>query len=144
MRTLGFTGTRHGMKVAQEKALRRLVFDYAPDWVGHGDCTGADAEFHGIVRDMAPGAWIVGHPGMDSRGNSPSRAFCEVDSVSPVLPYLARDKIIAEEYDVLFATPDGFVERRRSGTWATVRMARRITKPIRIVYPDGTVVSENL
>jgi hypothetical protein len=144
MKSLGFTGTRRGMTAAQEANLCQLVHDYAPDIARHGDCIGADAEFHTIVRLMAEGAFIIGHPGMDSRGLSPSRAFCEVDEAMEVLPYLARDKIIVNCVDMMFATPEGFLERTRSGTWATIRMARGVNKPLRIVYPDGTVKSENL
>lgn len=140
---LGFTGSRTGMTLDQAIVVEDLVVGFGPKWVYHGDCKGSDATFHHIVRLAAPKAGIVAHPGMDSRGNSPTRAFCEADQVMSVLPYLERDRIIVEQSDMVIATPNGHKEIRRSGTWATIRMARRARKPLRIVYPDGTIASEN-
>jgi predicted Rossmann fold nucleotide-binding protein DprA/Smf involved in DNA uptake len=42
------------------------------------------------------------------------------------------------ETGVLVAMPDG-PEELRSGTWATVRYARKQGKDGRIIYPDGLV-----
>ena len=27
----------------------------------------------------------------------------------------------------------------RSGTWSTIRYAKKVDKPVKIVYPDGTI-----
>jgi predicted Rossmann fold nucleotide-binding protein DprA/Smf involved in DNA uptake len=35
-------------------------------------------------------------------------------------------------------------EELRSGTWATVRYARRIGRPITLLFPDGGVLREGL
>lgn len=58
------------------------------------------------------------------------------------LPYLARNCVIVDEADILLACPKG-PEEQRSGTWATVRYARKQNKRIVIVYPDGTITTEN-
>jgi hypothetical protein len=42
---------------------------------------------------------------------------------------------------MLAACPKG-PEERRSGTWATVRYARKTGKPVVIFWPDGTVTEE--
>lgn len=34
-------------------------------------------------------------------------------------------------------------EQLRSGTWSTIRYARRVDIPRVIVYPDGSIVKEN-
>jgi len=45
------------------------------------------------------------------------------------------------ECDVLIAAPGEFVERKRgSGTWGTVRYARKLGRPLVIIWPDGVVV----
>jgi hypothetical protein len=38
---------------------------------------------------------------------------------------------------VVIACPFERTEQQRSGTWATVRMARKAGKPLVIVYPQG-------
>jgi hypothetical protein len=53
-----------------------------------------------------------------------------------------RNHRIVDMTRVLVACPDG-EERQHSGTWATVRYARKRGKWIIIVYPDGTVREEN-
>jgi hypothetical protein len=38
----------------------------------------------------------------------------------------------------MIATPKGFTEEARGGTWFTIRYARSKNKPLIIVYPDGS------
>jgi len=42
--------------------------------------------------------------------------------------------------DPLIAASANAVEHLQSGTWSTVRYARRSGRPISIIRPDGTVV----
>jgi Pyruvate/2-oxoacid:ferredoxin oxidoreductase gamma subunit len=144
---VGFTGTRKGMTDEQKAAVANLLSLLHPTEVHHGDCKGADADFNNLVRKKWLSgqflARIVAHPGMNSKGLSPSRAYCDVDVECMTFPYLSRDMDIVLVCDELIATPAEFKEQRRGGTWATIRMARRSGKPIRIVYPDGNVKREN-
>lgn len=134
--TLGFTGTQHGMTSRQLKAVRRLL--YKCDVLHLGDCIGADAQAH--EEALHAGARTVGHPPTDSG----KRAFLEYDEEHEPKPFLKRDDdIVAEGVDGLIAAPHGFVEERRSGTWATVRRARKAKRCIWIVLPDGNVRKEN-
>ena len=55
----------------------------------------------------------------------------------PAKDYLVRNHDIVDVCDVLVATPGQKEEQIRSGTWATIRYARKIRKQIIIVYPDG-------
>jgi predicted Rossmann fold nucleotide-binding protein DprA/Smf involved in DNA uptake len=41
----------------------------------------------------------------------------------------------------MIATPHSYVEIGRSGTWATVRYARKAGKPIYLILPDGLLGS---
>ena len=54
-------------------------------------------------------------------------------------PYLSRNKDIVRETDMLIATPAEAEEQRRSGTWSTIRFARKLGKPVFVIWPDGTV-----
>lgn len=53
-------------------------------------------------------------------------------------PYLERNAAIVQSTLELIATPGETVEQVRSGTWATIRQARRRRRPTTIVWPDGT------
>jgi hypothetical protein len=55
-RHIGFTGTRHGMTPAQRHAVSQLIAELAAGaafTAHHGDCVGADAEFHDLCRSTA-------------------------------------------------------------------------------------------
>lgn len=125
----GFTGTQQNMTLAQYGVVRDVLTNGA---LHHGDCIGSDALAHQIGR--LNGLWIVGHP----PDNDTKRAFCDFDEVRNPLPYIKRDHEIVDESELLIATPGQFIEQLRSGTWATIRYARKIDRPRLIVYPDGT------
>lgn len=140
--TIGFTGTRHGMTADQEFVITELVLEDGalpgtPSIARHGDCVGADVQFHRICRD-AGSIWIVGHP----PDNDSQRAFCEFDEIMPPKPYIARNHTIVDNCDVLIAAPHQRKEIRRSGTWATIRYARKQDRQLYIVLPQGKVIQE--
>lgn len=132
---IGFTGTQEGMTEKQIDAISVFLLDYEVQEFHHGDCVGADNDAHIITRIQAPAAKIVVHPPL----NESKRAFCRADAVLPAKPYLDRNHDIVDAVEVMFATPKEKVEQVRSGTWATIRYARKQGKPLYIVYPDGTV-----
>ena len=128
---IGFTGTRKGMTQAQRKRLA-MIFQ-AAEGIIHGDCVGADAQAHIIARTL--GLELLMRP-CDITSH---RAFSEQGKVvADPAPPLERNKLIVDDCDVLIACPDG-PERRRSGTWSTVRYARQLKKPGLIIMPDGTM-----
>ncbi len=130
---VGFTGTRQGLAPKQRDALRELLVGLSPTELHHGDCAGADAECHSIARrDLA--CRIVVHP----PSSIALRAFCSGDHLFPARSYLTRNQDIVDACDVLIACPEG-AERKGSGTWATVRMARKGAKQVYIVWSDGRV-----
>ena len=53
-------------------------------------------------------------------------------------PYLERNKDIVDETGLLIATPKG-EEIVRSGTWSTIRYARKNHKKIIIIMPNGNL-----
>ncbi|MFQ5741967.1 MAG: hypothetical protein ACE5HV_00080 [Acidobacteriota bacterium] len=130
---LGFTGTQRGLDSFQWSKVRAYVHGLAPEECHHGDCIGADAEFHGICRGFK--FKIIVHPPLKRI----KRAFCKGDETLPALPYLERNRAIVDECDELLACPYERREQLRSGTWATIRYARKTGKPVRIIYPDGFI-----
>jgi hypothetical protein len=133
MSAAGFTGTRKGMTHVQAVTLAREMQTFAPSILHHGECIGADQQAHNIGRLLD--VRIHGWPQDTYEG---LRAFCDVDVRHPAMPPLTRNRRIVDQCDTLFAAPDG-PERQRSGTWSTVRYARKLGKPVVIVSPDGGV-----
>lgn len=129
---VGFTGTRKGMTEEQKDALMRvLCFHGGVDGeLHHGDCTGADAEANEIAGLL--GWQTVVHPPLNER----HRAFCGADRILPSKDYLDRNKDIVEATSILIAAPQG-KEVKRSGTWSTVRFARKRGRKVIIITPEG-------
>lgn len=123
---VGFTGTQVGMTDAQVRALSEWIDTSDIAEVHHGDCVGADQQFHEIVRLLKPDAKIHIHPPT----NSSKRAFCSGDVLDPPRDYLDRNQDIVDACDTLLATPKEMTEQLRSGTWATIRRARKAGKTI--------------
>ncbi len=141
---IGFTGTSDGMTEAQQ----RVVFNFLRWWVTlsdqagsqlilvHGDCIGSDAQADaaavsfGIPRILRP---------CNIRG---MRAFCDrlnggqVFKVHRPVDPMKRNTQIVKDVGTLIATPKG-EEVMRSGTWSTVRRARKYKRQILIVMPNG-------
>jgi hypothetical protein len=136
---IGFTGTRHGMTVKQkltlEELLRTIDHDDPNARAAHGDCVGADAEFHTIVKKVFGFPIEVFPPDIEDM-----QAKCEGDVHHPPKAYLKRDRDIVDWATYMIATPHQEKEVRRSGTWATIRYARKKNKPIHIIKPDGTLL----
>lgn len=141
MSHLGFTGTADGMTVPQKRTVGRVVHWLAPEDAHHGDCVGADAEFHDIVSDGDTEACTLIH--VHPPVNPCARAWKTGAVIYAVRPYLKRNRDIVAVSNVLVAAPKGFSEELRSGTWATVRYARKKGIPIIIVLPNGECRVEN-
>ncbi len=151
MINLGFTGTRHGMTRAQKLSFMRILLSgYLHPQLKqivsfhHGDCQGADAEAHDIVRDFCrapsimdniPWIRIIGHPPDDSS----QRADKKCDELMPTKPHLQRNHDIVNAADVLIVVPHTAKEVLRSGTWATKRYAEQQIKPVILIKPSGKI-----
>ena len=127
---VGFTGTQIGMSEDQINQLTSLLIRLNPSWFHHGDCIGADAEAHEVALKL--GIKIAIHPPRDNK----KRAYCKgwKKRYYPE-PYLDRDRLIVKETDLLIGAPKSNTEEIRSGTWYTIRYARRIQKPMLILIP---------
>ena len=133
---VGFTGTGKGMTVRQKVGVREAFVALGATTLHHGDCIGADAQAHAIAREL--GLRVVTHPGIKKAGapvNHPARAFCDADEVRPVKPFPDRNTDIVLETAALVAAPRQKFEVQRSGTWMTVRRARKFGRPVKIVWP---------
>ena len=96
----------------------------------HGDCVGADEQAHTVVRKHF-NCSIHGH--IPVRTNS--RAYCKFDVIYKAKPYLVRNHDIVDMVDLLLAAPYENTEVVRSGTWATVRYARKVNRELIMLRP---------
>jgi hypothetical protein len=135
---IGFTGTQQGMTGIQAFLLKCELVYTANCEFHHGDCVGADAHAHAIASAHA--FKVVIHPPIKCN----KRAWCKGANVTvlPTKDYIARNHDIVDATDMLIATPKTEAEELRSGTWATVRYARKQGKPVVIVYPSGRIERE--
>lgn len=129
---VGFTGTRKGMSDAQLRQAGLVLSLLRSDAAGtrnefhFGGALGADREALRIARML--NYQIHWHPCPGVVIEDDARAMGEI--VYEVFPPLRRDRDIVVMCRVLVAAPETDREVQRSGTWATVRYARRAVKPV--------------
>lgn len=134
---LGFTGTREGMTNVQREGVAEFLRVNRPTVVHHGDCIGADSEFHDSALLLSePPPRIETHP----CDLATFRANRKADVVHPIKSPKERNQDIVNASEQLLAAPKTVVfGSSRSGTWQTIRLALRGKKTVTVVWPDGTV-----
>lgn len=134
---VGFTGSQYGLSLPQYRSLEQYLYGLAPmDEFHHGDCIKADEMAHDLAR-YAGAREIHAHPCEIEE----KRAHCAADVVHPVKHHKVRNRDIARGgEDLLIACPRGpEASLPYSGTWQTVRLARRLRRKIVVIWPDGSV-----
>ena len=143
---IGFTGTRNGMTEAQKKRVKFIINNLhyletdSPNEkivAHHGDCVGADLDFHTIVRNHG-GFWVKCHP----PNKSNLRAYSLCDESVKEKGYLTRDRDIVDESEIVIGCPRENTEPeddRAGGTWYTIRYAQRTDTVVIVVWPNGQI-----
>ena len=134
------SGTRVGMTKCQREACTRLLRELPHDVeFHHGDCRGVDAEFHNLVYQIRGSVTLlhIHPPTLDK-----DRAFCKPEQMSTTVydtrDYIKRNRAMVDACNVVYAFPKSRVEQKRgSGTWATIRYAKKVGKPCHVVFPCG-------
>lgn len=135
---LGTTGTRKGLTDLQLQELQIYIGygESMPKQLHHGAAIGADEQVAKLFRYYG-GCWIVAHPCTWENQVSKESLKCSDFVFTPSLA-LDRNRSIVMNADSMIAFPAGMAEEQRSGTWHTIRNARRKGKPLLIIWPDGT------
>lgn len=141
-RVISFSGTRKGMTSVQKDAVREILSKARPQQVRHGDCVGADEEFHQIAS-MELGIPTVIHPPV----KEVLRAFCkpvthfpgQVDKILEPKEYLERNRELVDNSGILIACPADEKRNDRTGTWYTVRYAINQNRPVILITPEGLI-----
>lgn len=137
---VGFTGTQRGMTLRQKLSFNKELVGNHTSEFHHGLDDGSDKDAHYEIRLNFPKIRIVGHPPLNQHHISDRTRDC--DELRTPKEYLVRNHDIVDETFALIATPRTMNEELRSGTWATIRYARKLKRLIVIIYPDGTVHKE--
>lgn len=134
---LGFTGPRIGMTTQQFSTLvnQIVILGMSVKSFHHGCCIGAD-EVASLVAKELNIPLIVGHPPI--KEDYKSKAYY-ADREEKPKDYLTRDRDIVNASTLLLATPSGYVSKSSSGTWYTIRYAKKIGKEVKIILPDGKI-----
>jgi hypothetical protein len=108
----------------------------------HGNCVGADEEAAAIARYY--NYVITAYPADLTKWQSDFKS----DFYKPVTGPLTRNRAIVKDSDVIIAAPNAMMEplvrnTRGSGTWYTIRHARKKERKCVIVWRDGGVKWEN-
>jgi len=131
---VGFTGTQHGMTAAQKAGVRRrLIRLRTSSLFRHGDCVEADENAHDLALQL--GYTVIVHPPTDDSRRAFVKGYAQM---LPPRPYLHRNRDIVDASDALIAAPHTSHEVLRSGTWSTVRYARKLGLTVYLVLPDGS------
>ena len=127
---VGVTATQEGLTDRQRFLVRDQLIALNCTELHHGDCIGGDAEIHEIAWDM--GIAIVIHPPIKTN----KRAFCRgAILVHEPYDYLVRNRHIVDATEFLIGCPNTRKEKLRSGTWSTLRYARKMGKPLIVLGP---------
>lgn len=133
-RSIGITGTRTILTLFQTNWLDSWLTANTAKVLHHGDCTGADDV--ASVKFHKYGTYIIAHPG-DVKKEYQAHSIVN-DLSLPVTDTHRRNFAIVKLSDLLLAFPQGKEEDfPRSGTWQTVRIAKRLYRPHIIIYPEG-------
>lgn len=128
-----FTGTQEGMTNCQKRTLHKILNFFSEDTsliFMHGDCIGADAQAHTIVKEFAVDIELF------PCNIKEKRAWCKGAKVThAIMSPLKRNDVMAKRCDLMIAAPKSLKEEVRSGTWATIRYGRKYNKTIILLVP---------
>ena len=129
--------TRNGLTDTQAEALRRLLAELPVEQFVHGSCRGTDVEAARLARLTHPQCCIVARPGPDDDSNRTASGVD--DETLPGKTHFARNRDIVADCDLLIGCPPCRPLPPYGGTAYTVGHARKVGKPVVVVWPDGRV-----
>lgn len=129
---LGITGSSTIVTPRQVEALRFLLWHLRTqgfEYFHFGDCIEADAIGADIAVECGYHLWA--HPPI----NPYKRAFHFTHRAEIPKDYPVRNRDIVDFGSLMIGIPDTDYEKLRSGTWSTLRYARKQGKPRIVLLP---------
>ena len=131
-KSIGVTATRDGLTALQTKWLLEFLEKNRALTLHHGDCIGGDNEIATMFSNH--GSYVIAFPGSTVH----KRALCKANDLTfPWSDNLVRNRFIVNHVELLLAFPNSVSELQRSGTWFTIRYARKQRIPMFIINPNG-------
>lgn len=141
MMHIAVSGSKYGMSEAQVfmfgMLLGKLLQEDSEITIHHGDCIGVDSAVASLTE--AHNIPVIVHPPVNDRYKGYNETRPNVVAVREPKDYLDRNHDMVDECFMHVAMPNTTKEQLRSGTWATVRYARKKGKPVAVIYPNGYV-----
>jgi hypothetical protein len=131
---LVFSGRRDDLSDSQKIMVVNFIRLIKFKCAFHGDCIGADGQFHDLVRENRKKAWIEVYPSPYEA----MRAFKEGDLTHEAMKAAERDKYMINQGEILLAAPPT-KQPVKSGTWANISFAEtcETIQKIIVIAPDG-------
>ena len=147
---VGSTGTQYGITQEQREKFKELILKLnSEDNIEEfhdGNCKGSDLQTRGIVLQVLENVTFHIHPSTLNSFVKPytNRKTLQIIGIHPVKKPLVRNRDIVDCIDVLIGCPYQKNEIVRSGTWATIRYAKKQNKKTYIIKPNGEIENELL
>lgn len=142
MTRVSITATKKGLTDRQKATVRTRLRMLQPEAVIHGGCVGGDDEIDIIAAEL--GIYRIIHPSDRPALSVPKdvlKARGPCTYLEPRPPLERNPDIVFQGTRLLACPKESTGETLRSGTWATVRFARRLpgykkgTYPIEVIRP---------
>jgi len=128
---IGVTATRKGLTGHQIQTTWQLLVWNEPEELIHGGCINGDEQLAKMASEL--GIWTHELPGNMSK----LRTQFVSDETHHPQNNLKRNRQIVRIATHMLACPSGHKEiMRGSGTWATIRYALELEKPLVVIWPD--------
>jgi hypothetical protein len=124
--TLSFSGSStRGWTTRQRDRVHEILEEFRPIVV-HGACVMQDDQFDSLAHSMGLTRFVFpsNHPTKSALSTCLARGGRIYESREPMHP-LKRNPLIVQASNRFIATPKEQHEVLRSGTWATIRYARK-------------------
>lgn len=141
---IGFTGSREGPTKEQRDMWGYVCKELIGIEAHNGCAIGVDRYValnptkQAQKRNWTAVFWPANQDGLNWAADV-GRAYVKYGLLREVRPPLERNKCIVTESHGLIAMPITIEEQVRSGTWATIRYARKMGKPVLVIGPNGDI-----
>lgn len=133
-RSIGVTASREGLTDPQKNWIEDFLEGNLAYVLHHGMCKGGDIELAVLFRKY--NTYIIAHPGhiRHMRAASPAN-----DLILPWSHTLVRNRIIVNHSELILGFPK-VPYATDSGTWHTIKFAKKQKTPLFVIGPDGSVI----
>lgn len=131
---LGVTASQVGMTERQRRMFRARVIELRPSALVHGGCVGGDDDADIIAAELGVPRFVFPSTRLDKRVSDEvlrGRTGSSV-TIMPAKEPLERNPDIVAAVARMIACPRQSRMITRSGTWTTVRLARRVLGDVNV------------